>query len=334
MKSCIKILLLISIILYFFIFCSKESEVKSPWQIVTEGEYDSCLHSIYFLDSNNGWACGDNNTILNYKDGKWSKFQIPEFSNYFSFVDYSDIFFLSENDGWVVGRGFFATHGVQGIIYHWNGTEWEDMSPPLSENVYSLDTVLFITPDEGWVGGVDVIYHYINNQWIRYEVEMNIYSFWFNSQNEGYACGSYEDIYYWDGNEWYPYIGFGFYSYSKSIVFTSPNEGWVIGVNAGSGEIPSVSRIYYFCPISTGTGPYIKEYGAYVTSLESLSFSNPYDGWAVGSNSSYHWDGNKWDDIPLPDDSYIYLNDVFAISPDDVWAVGENGTILHFTGWK
>jgi hypothetical protein len=61
--------------------------------------------------------------------------------------------------------------------------------------------------------------------------------------------------------------------------------------------------------------------------------SPPNDVWAVGYTASYHepyrtlamhWDGSRWSivDTPSPGSSYNALNDVTAVGPNDVWAVG------------
>jgi hypothetical protein len=73
----------------------------------------------------------------------------------------------------------------------------------------------------------------------------------------------------------------------------------------------------------------------------------PDDVWAVGgvagrSGFLWHWDGEAWTDVRLPDglprraDGEIpALLKVWGRGPDDVWAVGTVGTILHRTaaGW-
>jgi hypothetical protein len=74
----------------------------------------------------------------------------------------------------------------------------------------------------------------------------------------------------------------------------------------------------------------------YDTQLLSVHGSGPNDVWAVGyytENNSQrtlilHWDGGSWSVIPspnpLPDgnDTINQLNGVFAITPNDAWAVG------------
>ncbi len=65
---------------------------------------------------------------------------------------------------------------------------------------------------------------------------------------------------------------------------------------------------------------------------------SPSDGWAVGGGGAncpsqpsvlLHWNGTTWNEIPSPVSQT--LNSVAMISADEGWAVGEAGTILHYT---
>jgi hypothetical protein len=72
--------------------------------------------------------------------------------------------------------------------------------------------------------------------------------------------------------------------------------------------------------------------------------SGPSDAWAVGgragrSGFSWHFDGERWTDVPLPDDTPLdaqgevpALFKVWGRAPDDVYAVGGNGLMLRFDG--
>jgi hypothetical protein len=70
-------------------------------------------------------------------------------------------------------------------------------------------------------------------------------------------------------------------------------------------------------------------------SLAGIMALSPTDIWAVGNSAVQgppgkstlilHWDGLGWSIVPSPNPGYLanYLTDVFAIAPDDVWAVGD-----------
>jgi len=65
------------------------------------------------------------------------------------------------------------------------------------------------------------------------------------------------------------------------------------------------------------------------TTLFSIAFALPNDGWAVGDKTILHWDGTAWTRIFSPTN---VLRSVDVVATDDAWAVGDKGTILHWNG--
>ena len=53
------------------------------------------------------------------------------------------------------------------------------------------------------------------------------------------------------------------------------------------------------------------------------------DVWAVGGDDIIHWDGSSWSrlDVLVPANLY----DIDMLSATEGWAVGANGTIMHFS---
>jgi hypothetical protein len=60
------------------------------------------------------------------------------------------------------------------------------------------------------------------------------------------------------------------------------------------------------------------------------------DVWAGGFSALAHWDGAAWTDTsPDPSTNFIVAaQSVWGATPDDVWAVGELGTIDHWDGTR
>lgn len=70
------------------------------------------------------------------------------------------------------------------------------------------------------------------------------------------------------------------------------------------------------------------------TGARKLSGSSTTDVWAIVVSSTYeihHYDGLTWSITPLPD-GVNNVEDIVAVAPDDVYAVGLAGTVLHFDG--
>lgn len=103
-----------------------------------------------------------------------------------------------------------------------------------------------------------------------------------------------------------------------------------------------------FTPTGHNEGRYSHE-----GQLDAVSATAPGDVWAVGVQGFVtgapviaHWDGRSWRRVSLPSIHGLgYLNDVLALSRNDVWAVGQIGNlggpdsrplILHWDGrrWR
>ncbi len=80
--------------------------------------------------------------------------------------------------------------------------------------------------------------------------------------------------------------------------------------------------------------------------FEAVAAVSKDDVWAIGGNHDsahlqlQHWDGKSWTEVfsPLGDSAgSVDLRDIWAISSNEVWAVGHNDTgplIMHWDGDK
>jgi len=101
------------------------------------------LRDVFFTDPENGWAVGDNGTIVHTSDGgtRWN----VQFSD--TIFSLSCFHFLNQSMGWVAGYisdNGLLMHTTDGGI-NWEIQDFAD-SPPF------LD-ITFGDPDNGWIGG-------------------------------------------------------------------------------------------------------------------------------------------------------------------------------------
>ncbi len=101
----------------------------------------SVVSSIYFVDTNNGWAVGSNGLILHTTDGKNWAAQNSHFQ-----YQFNDVFFLNSNEGWVVGFLGAVRHTTDG------GATWEIVDIGTSND---LGGVFFTSSDNGYIVGVN-----------------------------------------------------------------------------------------------------------------------------------------------------------------------------------
>jgi photosystem II stability/assembly factor-like uncharacterized protein len=74
------------------------------------------LSSVAIVAPNDGWATGDDGTILRWNGTNWTTFASPTSNWLFSTA------MVSASDGWIVGG---RDTGQQSSILHWDGSAWQ-----------------------------------------------------------------------------------------------------------------------------------------------------------------------------------------------------------------
>lgn len=238
----------------------------------------------------------------------------------------NSVYFVSENDGWVVGES--------GTIIHYYGSEWNLVKNPTT---VGLSAVYFNSSTNGWaVGDWGTILHYNGSSWQVVYTDSSIgtwTSVYFTSASNGWVCGLDGSIMHYDGVNWtldYHING----AIWQSLYFTSEDEGWVVGYKG---------KAHY----TNGMWTYVDSLNRCFNDLFMLPSTS---GWATsspaksGPNSALTWyyDGTGWDlvDNPAPDDSWG-LSGIYFTDENNGWAVGgrwseENnntrGYIIYYNG--
>ncbi len=202
------------------------------------------LNSVFMLQSNGGWAVGDNATILHYTVtggvGAWSVVPVSGTPSLSTYANLTSIFMLSPTSGWVVGGIQQAGSNSAGpVIVYWDGTKWETVATPtlpggIAPNGVScgtLKSVYFTAPNDGWT--------------------------------VGFPGKLLPSIFHWDGTSWSlvtltpPPSVFTIGPIPPiltSIYMTSPSNGWVVGgtPSSAAGPITTLSAIVRLQPANLG----------------------------------------------------------------------------------
>lgn len=203
----------------------------------------------------------------------------------------NSIYMLSENEGWIVGS--------EGTILRWNGNSWSMVDcPSIQLNGSSrepwLNSVYMLSSNDGWAVG-NAILHWNGGEWTVADapVLQGLKSIFMLSENNGWAAGAF-GILHWDGSTWS-------WSLEQRI------ERWDIR----TGEV--ITQPPYF---------------------KSIYMLSENDGWVVGGDFLrsviYHWDGNTWSEVEVPENTFA-LYSVYMLSSTDGWAGGRNA-LLHWNG--
>ena len=97
---------------------------------------DAGLHAVQFVDANEGWACGDDGTILHTLDGgkKWERQSTGTRASFRS------IHFTTECSGWAVGR-IDAPNGTSvGVLFMTtdSGNRWVEVGTNVMPGLHAV----------------------------------------------------------------------------------------------------------------------------------------------------------------------------------------------------
>ncbi len=293
------------------------TECVPQWTVVDSpngGAGDNELRAVTAISSSDIWAVGYYGTnqagfqsLTEHWDGStWSVVPSPNPSSYLNWL--LGVTAISPNDVWAVGEERVADMQGDTFTIHWDGSTWSMVSSPNPEGgIYNL------------LLGVSAV-----------------------SSNDVWAVGFYETFndnktltMHWDGTQWSlvaspnPSVS---YSYLYAVTAISSNDVWAVGTFDTTQPFPFAMHwdgIEWDAVAVPNVGTGANELLA-VTALSSN------DLWAVGSYSTgsggsvehtlvEHWDGSHWSVVPSPDagNEYNTLDGLAALSPNDVWAVGQ-----------
>ncbi len=289
---------------------------KAQWIAQTSGT-TNVLNSVYFINSDTGYAVGGNGTILKTSNGgiAWKMLS--------SGGTFNSVYFPDANTGYAVGKG-----GYGGLIFKTinGGSTWTSLYYG-SQSLQSLNSVYFINSDTGYaVGYPGFIIKTTNGgrNWIYLINEGGyFYSVYFTDANTGYvAGGSLEPFIFRTANGFNTWISSNCVKHLRtwafnSVYFPDANTGYAVG---GKGTIIKTSD---------GGNSWDSLLSGTKYNLNSVYFINSDTGYAVGDNGTILKTSNGgtiW--IVSSSGTTNVLNSVYFINSDIGYAVGDGGTIL------
>jgi photosystem II stability/assembly factor-like uncharacterized protein len=228
--------------------------------------------------------------------------------NEFEHNDYSDVFFVNENEGWV-------TSSCVAEIYHTTdgGNTWE-----VQTTQYLTEAIWMLNKNEGYAGGNQGrIYHTTDggDNWNTIGglgATLTDITFYPESST-GFACG-FDGAVALISPEGVNRIQSGFYSHTLGVSATGSDEAWFCG-----GSI--ISHMFL-----NGT----KDWNSYPSGgYNAISMVSNKEGWIVGDSGiiAHTTDGHNWIEQTNPKMCTFFA--VLFLDSNEGWTVGTNGTILH-----
>jgi hypothetical protein len=263
------------------------------WEIVSSPTTNS-LWSLDFSSPTSGWAGGDK-VLLHYNGTLWQTFSVPGLG-----TDYCvfSISMISDTDGWLVGRAKLSHPYYEGIIFHWDGSQWNEVTPPTSLPLSAVSAV--DSSHVHTVGGAQYCTPTCN--------DLISYAF------------------LWNGSSWTS-TPVGSHRRMTNVSMAGNSEGWMVGdeVNISTNQYKSLAMRWV-----NGSWQSVSVPNVFNSQLYAVSTLDANQAWAVGLFDTLMWNGSIWSVVP--NYSTHGLRDVLAMAQNDAWVVGELGTILHWDG--
>jgi hypothetical protein len=324
--------------------------------------------------SNELWAvgtAGPSQVILRWNGAQWSLVAGP---NPGINPNLTGVVALAANDAWAVGFTG-SSSGVDTLIEHWDGSTWSVVASPNPSSTYNhLMGVAAIAPNDVWAvgdyngpGGRTLMLHWNGTTWSHIPGDdtgpqslpfsLNAVDAIANGDVWSVGTNSHTLAEHWNGASWSqvatPNAGTGV-NQLYGVGGISPADVWQVGSFQFGVEQRTLTQHWngfaWELVRSPNTNKNLNE-------LRGIAALSPTDAWAVGlAHSSdaanqttlvLNWDGTEWRVVPSPSPGTAGQNELFAVSavsPTDIWAVGDrrnlNGFIqtltLHYDGasWK
>jgi len=216
--------------------------------------------------------------------------------------------------------------GANGMIFHYDGASWDQMSGPTTKTltgVWGCLTNIFAVGLDGTVLHNDGSPG--SDEWTEVDTgdERSLNAVWGTSANDVYAVGTYKGpltsvILHYDGTGWTA-MDTGLWYSMTDIWGTASDSIYVCGEGG--------TLLHYdgsdWTPIDTGTSrDFTAIWGSSDSDIFLLTDS------ASTEEDVLHYTGDewRWEDAG----THHTLNDIWGTSATDVFAVGDSGTILHY----
>ncbi|HZD86451.1 MAG TPA: hypothetical protein VE088_00420 [Gaiellaceae bacterium] len=312
------------------------------------------LSAVVAPAAGDAWAFGSSRFAERWNGSSWHSVSLP-LPRGVQAVELVRAAATSANDVWVVGSSEGATRPRnRALVEHWNGSRWRIVPIPRVKVYSELSGVTALSPKNIWAvgaSGVDVgkrialrtlVLHWNGRRWkrvrspnpaarktLRAQVWDSLYSVAGASAKDLWAVGSYffragrrhthhTLVVHWDGRRWTQVPspspgGNSRTSLLNDVTAGSASDVWAVGRYVRHGNQPLVEHwdgTRWSVVSFPGSG-----------GLSGVTALSSDDAWAVGETSVGHWDGSAWSAEGTPGSNDL-LNELAAVSPSDIWAVG------------
>lgn len=301
------------------------------------------LWDVFGFSETSIYAVGSGGTIVHFDGSKWSKMETPVD------VDLAGIWGLSDNDIYAVGAA--------GTILHYDGSVWTEEDSPTE---FTLLTIWGTSANHIYAAGATTLmYDGVNWEIANISEQPDMFDIWAYSSSAALAVGTGGKIYAFNGQAW-----------SSNTSPTEEDLHGVWGNGPGNFRF-AVGDNGTILALDLDVGDWTDASGVTSENLKAVWGTDDSTVFAVGNNGTVlEYDGVSWDTMTLgsavnltdiygtsdtimyacSDNGWVFkydttktwravytlggvpYNSVWVRAENDVFVVGDNGTILHFNG--
>ena len=278
------------------------------------------LSDIWGATSDDLWVVGERGVVRRDQHGTWSDVVVPTVADLYAVRG------TSANDLWIVGGW--------GTILHWNGAAWREH---VSGTQQALNRVWPIAPDNAWVvGDGGLVLHWDGTAWrsIPTPTTNRLFGIAGSGPNDIWAVG-YATSMHWDGRAW-TLFDIHAEGIVEGIYVNGPRDVWAWGFTSVIRHWDGTQWSAVPLPDVASTDP--KRRADFP--FNGGGGSGPNDMWMIGkyrdgaSRVMLHKVGETWTRVDQATPRELF--NLIAFSPEDAWAVGSAGAIVHWDGerWR
>lgn len=302
------------------------------------------LTSISMVSASEGWAVGSTfralqnippptgaksngpPVILHYHNGQWTEDLLPaELSHPQEDYVLRSVSMVSASEGWAVGSSVLPANAdgvTHGILLHYTGGHWV----LLVTNVHvgmQLRRVVMRSATDGWIvgwnqandpSGYALVLHYDGHAWVQvhdpiFSQSSGLFSVaeaadgevWIAGTGTQGNCALDATLFHYDGSRWTREPVTPSSASLYNLAMLSASDGWAVGFQQG-GVLPGSN-----CETDQSKPG------------QGIILHYQHGQWQEAATIA--GDGQMW---------YFQLVALAMVSPDEGWAVGAEGTIVHY----
>ena len=291
-------------------------------------EHDGYFSNVWGFGPDDVWAVGGTQydsagfngvgVVVHWDGRSWTVVDVPEATQALW-----SVWGFGTDDVWATGNG--------GLILHYDGTEWSEVSSGTTQTIFE---VWGLAPDDVWaVGRNSTVLHWDGATWSPETVPglglyTHVFDVWGLAADDVWLAtdqrSGFGKLYNWNGSSW------------TEVLMPSENDGWEQAIKvwaANPNDLWVVGTLIFHWDGQSWTSFRGKPdgcdgwlYGIWGTAAD--------DFWVGGNFSLHHYDGTGYTEIePLEGWSYYQITDIWGTSSDDVWVTGYSSpSLFHWNG--